>query len=53
MRLTESKYDNEEVKAHSIMKGMERELFELSQAAAKCDKASADVCIFVCVCESV
>ena len=26
---TESKYDNEEVKAHLIMKRMEKELFEL------------------------
>lgn len=37
--LTESKYDNEEVKAHLIMKLMEEALFELSQAAKKCDKA--------------
>ena len=37
--LTESKYENEEVKAHLIMKLMEEALFELSQAAEKCDKA--------------
>ena len=48
--LTESKYDNEEVKAHLIMKRMEKELFELSQPAENCDKAFVCVCVCVCVC---
>ncbi len=47
--LTENKYDNEEVKAHLITKRVEKELFELSQPAEKCDKVPAYVC--VCECE--
>lgn len=44
VHLTESKYYNEEVKAHLIIKQMKEELFELSQANAKCDKACVCLC---------
>ena len=48
--LTENKYDNEEVKAHLIMKQMEKKLFKLSECAESCDKASAWVRVVMYAC---